>query len=401
MLNTFDEIDKYLITSNNEEKKDKMFRRFFLTWNNPFWENQFDEIDINNTNLVLNLEKYDLYYYKKESVIDLFDFKYIKYFNNKTNQDEVVERPFFKNVDAIKSYFVNLTNWKYYAFQIEKGGNSELTHIQALLNFSKPINFSTFCRWFPLADFSDVYSSNTKAKAYVTKEETRIDGPWVDGDFAEERSRTDIKEFLSLINIGAEDEELEQLYPNLYLREFNKLDALKLRKQFNKYKKISRQVNVTYLYGPPGCGKSTYIDNRVGFENSFRVDTYDNSAFTNYAGESVLVLDEFVGHGQFKVTTLNKFLDTRPVQLRGLGCVKYACWNEVYIISNLHPKDTFKDLRDDEQILKKAFLRRLHNVWRMDNKRKIIVEKGKGEIEQISMELITDTEEIEKIQDIF
>ena len=119
-MEDFAKIDSYIedTTKNADTKKDKLFRRFFITWNNPFWENQFEEVDINNTDLPLNLEKYDYTYFKEEDAIECFDFKSIKYFNKKKNEYERVERAFFKDDTAIQNYFATLTNMKYYVFQI-------------------------------------------------------------------------------------------------------------------------------------------------------------------------------------------------------------------------------------------------------------------------------------------
>lgn len=381
-----------------ENKQDKTYRRFFLTWNNPFWENQFEEVDIEKTDIKLNLDKYDLHYFKKDENIHLFEFKYIKYKNSKSNLDEVVERPFFKDKESIGKYIEILTNFKYTAFQIERGGNSELTHIQAMIIFSKPFHWTTFARCFPVADFDPIYGSNSKARAYCTKEETRISEPVEIGQFAEERERTDVKEFLEMLNIGADDEVLEKNFPNLYLREFNKLDNLRLKKLFNKYSKIRRNVKVTYIYGNSGVGKTTYISDLLGFEDTFFVDQYDLSAFTNYKGEKNIVFDEY--KGRFPVDFMNKLLDKNPVQLRGLNVVKYACFENVYIISNYSPKELpfYQDLFNQDSIAYKSFERRLHNIVHWLGFSKWKVEKGEFVAKQLEFEEIELSEDEENLR---
>ena len=357
---TFVSEDEFEDSAKNKTNKDKMYRRFFLTYNNPFWENQFEEIDIENTELKLNLDKYDLERLKDEENSQYFEFKYIKYKNRHTQEDEVVERPFFKDVNSIKDYIVNLTNFKYSAFQIEKGGNSELTHIQGMIIFKNPVHWSTFCRLFPLADFSPIRGSNTQARQYCTKEETRIDGYYELGEFTEERSRTDIREFMSLIDAGGTDTDLMTLFPSLYVQNMKKISDLRSVKKYDLCRRSYRDVEVTFIYGSGGLGKSTYVDNLYGFEDTFFVDTYDNSAFTYYSTQDVLVLDEFAG--QFSIQTMNKFLDRRPLQLRGLGSLKWACYTKVYIISNLSLSQLYKTEQESSPEVYKAFLRRIHNI---------------------------------------
>ena len=389
-MEDFEKVDSYIkeVSENSEKNKDKLFRRFFITWKNPFWENQFEEVDINNTDLPLNLERYDLSYLKQEDSIECFDFKYIKYLNKKTDQLEVVERAFFKDITSIQNYIALLTNLKYYIFQIEKGGNSELTHIQGLIIFSKPYHWYTFCKRFPFADFSDVYSSNTYARQYCSKEDTRVSGPYEYGTFTEERQRTDIKEFLELLEVGASDKDLKTTHPSLYLREFNKLSALRTQDKFNEFRKKKRNVETTYIYGPEGVGKSTYVYDMLGFENTFSVQTFDNSAFTFYEGQDYLVIDEF--NAQWSIQFMNKLLDNFPLQLRGLGCLKWACYEKVYIISNYSLKDIYKDIQENNQTIYRSFLRRIDNVIRFDCYGNKHYEKQKEKEVQVEMTEISE-----------
>lgn len=344
------------------KRKDGQYRRYALTWNNPVWNNQFDEVDVDNTDIKLNLKKYDLSYYKREENVHLFDFKYIKYKNRHTGEDEVVERPFLKSYDKFGDYIESLTNFKYTAFQLEKGGNSELEHIQAFVIFSKPFHWSTFTRCFPLANFDRCYGSNAKNRKYCTKEETRIAEPIEIGQFSEIRERTDVKEFMQMLSLGASDDVLEEHFPNLFLREFNKIDRLRERKIFNQFKTKRRDVKVTYIYGDSGIGKTTYISDRLGFEKTFYVDQYDLSAFTNYTGQENIVFDEF--KGRFPLDFMNKILDRNPLQLRGLGVIKWACFKNIYIVSNYAPQRLpfYERNFAEDKVSYKAFTRRLHNV---------------------------------------
>ena len=367
-----------------DNKKDKMLRRILLTWNNPFWENQFEiGEDIENCGLKLNLEKYNLDYLKDSFNSEFFEFKYIKYLNAKTEEIEVVERPFFKNATAVENYIANLNKFRYCAFQVEKGGNSELTHIQAFITFKNPFHWSTMCNRFPVANFEEVRGSNTQARQYCTKPETRIDGPYEFGEFAEERQRTDIKEFLELLEAGASNNDLKKTHPSLYLREFNKLSTLRAQDRFDEFCKKIRNVEVTFVYGPPGVGKSTYVYEKVGFENSFSVQTFDNSAFTFYEAQDNLIIDEF--NCQWSIQFMNKLLDRFPLQLRGLGCVKWACYQQVYIISNYSLSELYRDKQETEPTIYKSFLRRFDNIIRFDCYGNMHYEKQKQKEFQVEM----------------
>ena len=113
MEDLFENIDKSLENVNYDENRDKSFRRYCYTWNNPFFNDEFEEVDINNTDLPLDLEHYDLHNLKTEFNKDFFDFKFIKYEDYKTNELKVIERPFFKDADSIRGYITNFSTFKY------------------------------------------------------------------------------------------------------------------------------------------------------------------------------------------------------------------------------------------------------------------------------------------------
>lgn len=373
ILEDFTMIDNYIKTIDVTERQDKQYRRYFFTWNNPFWDKQFEEVDITNTDLKLNLDKYDLYYLKKYENIELFDFKCIKYKNRHTNEDEAVIRPFFKSDESIKEYLKNLSNFRYGIFQIEKGGNSELIHIQGFIQFSKPFNWSTFCRCFPVADFSDVYSNSIRAREYCSKEDTRVRGPYEIGDFVEERGNSKTKEFLNLINMNAKDEELMEYSPTLYLNNYHKIEKIQDSNRFRPFMKGQRQVEVTYIYGPPGVGKTTFVRESCNEDDLYNVDTYKYGGFDMYKGQNIIVFDEY--NSQIELTLFNKLIDKWAVQLPARYGNKWACYTKIFIISNIPISEQYNSDNIKPEI-RKAFFRRIHNIIRFTGIGKYVVEKG-------------------------
>jgi len=60
-------------------------------------------------------------------------------------------------------------------------------------------------------------------------------------------------------------------------------------------------------------------------------------------------------------------LDRYPVQLRGLNTVKYAGYEEVYIISNLSLDKLYTKEQEESPAIYKALLRRIGRVIRFDD----------------------------------
>lgn len=341
-------------------------RRWFITINNPFGTD-IEEIDIDNTDLPVKEDYYNLSYIN-DGNLEYFDFKYVEIDRTdmSTFEEErfIVKRPFFKNLDCVKAYFESLEHFKYYMFQVEKGEEEETEHIQGTIFFNVGKRFQTFKSYLPTAHIEKVKGSNTQVRDYCSKSDTRILGPFEFGQFAEERERTDVKDFVSLVQAGASKAELSKLYPHLYVRECNKIDAIKAD-TFENYQYTCRDVDVTYIYGDSGVGKSTYIRRKIGLKDTFFVHSYDNAMFTNYKYQNNLVLDEFAG--QMKIQTLNQLLDVMPFEMRGLGTLKYATFHHVYIISNYKPTELYKQIQEDEPKIFQSFNRRLHKIIYVDD----------------------------------
>lgn len=262
--------------------------------------------------------------------------------------------------DEIKEYIQGLEHFKYGMFQREKGHEMETEHIQMFLIFSIGKRFSTIKTYFPTAHIEQSRGTNAQCRDYCSKSDTRVSGPYEIGEFAEERSRSDIKGFMQLVDAGASDYELAQLYPSLFLKECNKLTFLRNVKNID-YSKQRRDVDVYYIYGSAGSGKTTFVEDLTIYDTCFSVDTFDNSAFTGYKGEETLIIDEF--KGQFSLQFMNRLLDGSPVKLRGLNSLVNASFKKVYIISNYKYKDLYKKDQEENIEAFNGFARRLHNIF--------------------------------------
>lgn len=113
-----------------------------------------------------------------------------------------------------------------------------------------------------------------------------------------------------------------------------------------------RQVEVHVLWGDAGTGKT-----RLAHEadpNIFTVNTDEAFPFDGYSGEKTILLDDF--YGGIKYHNLLRILDGHQMRVNVKGGSRYACWNKVYITSNVGPESWYK------HGLTPALKRRLTNV---------------------------------------
>lgn len=269
-----------------------------------------------------------------------------------------------RSLEELSEYIQNLEHFKYAIFQREKGEKTETPHIQMFIIFTCGKRFSTIQNYFPRAHIEDAKGTNTQCRDYCSKSETRIEGPVELGAFAEERARTDISNFMELVKLGTDYSDLEKLYPKLYLDNISKLDKIKENARLEKFSKILRDIEVTYIYGEPGIGKTSYIVNKYELGTFYSVPFYKYGNFDNYNGEDIIVFDEFAS--QVDITLMNKLIDRYPMQLPSRYASKVACYTKVYIISNLPLSSLYPN--DRESGLYNAFLRRIHTVIKFDKK---------------------------------
>ena len=415
---TFDfvvDIDDYSLNEEEKtlfeepKKQETQLKRWFLTLNNPFWTETSVDVDMATNTLPINDEYYNLDYCKSFNNVDLFEFHYIKVkalvkekqidkvlkeVESEDNQKKyvevdvekeikvekefVVERPYFKSYEHFKQYIENLQidGLKYAVGQVEKGHKEETLHIQFGLIFDETHGkrFYTMKKYFPTAYMAQARGSNFDIKKYCTKQDTRVEEPFEFGKFVEMRKRTDYEEFQSALKSGASDEELlENFYTLTSTLGFEKINKQRDVMFNSKYKREFRNLETTYIYGDSGVGKTTFIYEQFGFENVFRVSYYGKFQFNGYNGEKILLLDEF--SGQVNLYWLNQILDGFPLKLEVKNGERIACFEKVYICSNFSFFELYGKQQEENARLYETVFRRIHHIYRVDNKGNFIKEK--------------------------
>lgn len=139
--------------------------------------------------------------------------------------------------------------------------------------------------------------------------------------------------------------------------------------QAKRYRTAVRDgLEVCYLYGATGAGKTTHVYESEGIEHIYTVTDYSHP-FDNYEGEQVLLLDEFAG--QISMPSILKILDKWPVQLSARYANKWAAYSKVWVVSNLPPVDLYTYSPESQR---RAFFRRFAHFYRMDESRKLVEE---------------------------
>lgn len=232
------------------------------------------------------------------------------------------------------------------------------------------IRFSTVKKLFPTAHIEPAQGSSEENRDYVQKSgkwsddpkgETTIQGTFEEwGELPVERQgeRTDLALLYQYIKDGLSNYEIMETNPN-YLLNLEKIERVRQAVREQQYRETFRKLDVTYIWGKTGTGKTRGVMEKYSYSGVYRVTDYAHP-FDSYAGEDVLLLDEYSNN--FKIRDLLNFLDGYPLNLPCRYTNRVACYTKVYIISNLCLSRQYPDMQFDSPATFSALLRRIRRV---------------------------------------
>lgn len=170
--------------------------------------------------------------------------------------------------------------------------------------------------------------------------------------------RNDISDLYSMIKEGLSDYEILEQSPD-YLLHLDKIDKVRQTVRQETYKNEWRMLDVTYIWGDTGAGKTRGVMEHFGYSNVYRVTDYLHP-WDSYRGQDVVVFEEF--RSGLRIGDMLNYLDGYPLELPCRYNNKFACYTKVYIISNIPLSQQYTQLQIDSMESYLAFLRRVNSV---------------------------------------
>lgn len=170
--------------------------------------------------------------------------------------------------------------------------------------------------------------------------------------------RNDLKTLYQLIASGADNAQILDEHPE-YLRDISHIDRTRQTILEERYRNVFRTMDVTYISGPTGAGKTRSVKEGAGYANCYSVSDYKHP-FDGYRGQRVILFDEF--HASLPINNMLQYLDGYPLELPCRYANKQACYTQAYIVSNLPlEKQYVADQREKPETWA-ALLRRINRV---------------------------------------
>ena len=272
--------------------------------------------------------------------------------------------------EHIKLELNKLKSAVYWCMADEKGNEEETPHTHIFIAFSSAVRFSTLKNIFQSAHLERVNGTSEENRDYIAKNgkwkgtdkgETNIDGTFEEwGEMPVERQagRGIESIIIERIQDGATNAEILLEFPD-YLRGMRDVEYVRQTLRAEEYRNTWRKLYTAYIFGATGTGKTRSVMDKYGYSNVYAVNNY-KYPFDGYTGESVMLFDEF--NSDIRIQDMNNYLDGYPLSLPARYSNKQACYERVYIISNLHLYYQYRTEQRNQTEVWRAFLRRIHKV---------------------------------------
>lgn len=243
-------------------------------------------------------------------------------------------------------------------------------HTHLYMKFRTAVSSNTIQNRFPNIHREPAQGTSQQNRDYIRKE-----GKWEgsekettnykdtfeeSGDCPVEKqgSRTDLLILYDMIKQGLSDYEILEANPD-YLFNLDKITRVRQTVLEEKYKNTFRNLQVEYIWGKTGTGKTRGIMEKYGYQNVYRVTDYLHP-FDAYKGQDVVLFEEF--RSSLRIDDMLKYLDGYPVEFPCRYSNKQACFTKVYIATNIDIFEQYPNIQREEKNTWDAFIRRIDNI---------------------------------------
>lgn len=274
--------------------------------------------------------------------------------------------------DSIKRILSGFNGIEYWCL-CDEIGNEETPHTHVYAVFSNAVMFATLQKRFYGSHIEPALGSNQENRDYIRKE-----GKWADDtkketnlpDTFEESGELPLDKYsgqkenaamYGMLKSGASNFEILEEFPNA----MNKLDKIDRARQTvleDKFKDEFRTLDIWYIWGETGVGKTRDVMEKYGYSNVYRVTNYTHP-FDGYKGQEVILFDEF--RSSLPIGDMLIYLDGYPVALPCRYADKQACYSTVYIISNIPLEQQYRNIQIEQPATWAALLRRISHNFEM------------------------------------
>lgn len=308
----------------------------------------------------------------------------------------------FNHVEWCKENFA-FDKIQFLTWQLEKCPTTAKIHVQAFIITKDKITYKSLISILGVKCHIEVAKGSIdECIRYCNKSETRFKKGKTHGDIknvvhSAQGKRNDLDTFYTDIKnnfikgikpIEIFEKENDNKNLSKIIRYYPSMNRIYNDLLFkNNMKNMDKPLNVIFIYGEAGTGKTKYVYNNHEMKDIYKPHLCsDKIWFDGYSNQKVLFLDEF--RGQIQFTFLLQLLDLYALSLPIKGGFVSKAWTTVYMVSNKAPWECYPNLG-----FPKEFRRRISKVYTLNAGDTTLNEVADNEVDKrvIIKSLLSDT----------
>lgn len=234
-------------------------------------------------------------------------------------------------------YQWNSGAWTYLVGQVEVAPETGRYHLQAFGVLGSKKRLTQLKKIDGRAHWERMQGTPAQAKAYCTKQETRVEGPWEFGELKSAGRPATLEEVAKVVKTGATDEEIAEDFGVLWIRHYKGIRSLRMALKITGPQR-DWEPEIWVLWGPSRTGKSAFA--HVNWPDAYWKD-FGEPWWDNYAGQETIVIDD-MRPGYMPLTTAQHLLDRYPMHLPVKGAYVECLARRIVITTNLRPDEWYE-----------------------------------------------------------
>lgn len=228
----------------------------------------------------------------------------------------------------------------------EEVGESGTYHFQGYCEFKTALVASTVKALLGGDQMPHIERRNgsaLQAASYAKKEDTRVGDVFEYGEISSQGKRIDLQAFKDAVMDGKRKRDLIDDHVGIIARYPKFYDTLTMLNRPSR--SAGNPLSVTLLYGQTGLGKTRSVIDRFGDDDDFYIAPLNNGTmwYDTFDGHKRVLLDDFSGSSShISLCSLLRLLDRYPVLVPTKGSHTWWLPSEVYLTTNVLPKDWYK-----------------------------------------------------------
>lgn len=198
----------------------------------------------------------------------------------------------------------------------------------------------------------------------------QLDGPWEFGTLPAQGRRNDLEAVATVMKEQGIEAVVEQM-PGMIIRYHKGLQVLNSYYQAIERKRVGwLKPTIRVYYGSTGVGKTRHCWQK--YPDLYRVACHTGGTtwFDGYAGEKVILFDDF--HGGMPFRLLLQMLDGYPLRMQVKGTFVMLYGTVFLFTTNVHPDEWYFNDRNNKAELIAPLQRRIQQYGRIVDMPKVV-----------------------------